>query len=152
MLASCLKPFTNRPEPVAILNSVHEICVNSLSKGKHSPLRPRLIVSSNDQLSPGQLARRSSTITSFCFIATRGSTCIPDVRSSAGRESFEQVCWIEHSFLTESLRREAIEAIFHSAFGCCILLFGRYWKGSWRSNYGPHFIHVRVLLRPGFAT
>src|SRR5271168_3804551 len=55
MLASYLKPFANRPEPAAILNSVHEICVNSLKQGQTSTSacsRPRLIVSSNDQLSP----------------------------------------------------------------------------------------------------
>jgi hypothetical protein len=39
--ASYLKPFANRPEPAAILNSVHEICANSLSKGKHPPLLAR---------------------------------------------------------------------------------------------------------------
>jgi hypothetical protein len=60
-------------------------------------------------------------MTCFCFIATRGSTYVLDVRFSAGK-SFEEVCWIEQSFLIESLRREAIEATFHSVFECCILL------------------------------
>src|SRR5438270_4787095 len=49
-VAGYLKPFANRPEPAAILNSVHEILCEFIKANIH--LCFALIVPSNDQLSP----------------------------------------------------------------------------------------------------
>jgi hypothetical protein len=153
MLASYFKSFCQQTGTSGCPQFCSRNCVNSLSKDKRPLLlcsRPRLIVSSNDQLSPSQPARRSSTITCFYVIATCGSTCASDVRFSAGGtfrgSMLDRAVILDRIFVSRGYQGDL-------SFCLRVLhpLFGWYWKGSWRSNYGPRFIHVRVLLRPGFA-